>query len=403
MLMTSTIQCNTARLALLAAVFLVQTNLAQATLKPGFDAKEYMTLMALFDDTFSEDKGIDPNTVQNALKDYRKVYVAPEVAFKNQWTLFVNDTHKTGMIAIRGTIQDADSWAANYFFAMIPAQGTLQVGERKLPYKFAENPQSAVHAGWAIATLAMADDVEAQIQQQYARGIKDFNIFGHSQGASLTYLLTSYLKYRQQAGFLPRDLVFKTYASAAPKPGNLQYAYDYDFLTRDGWGYRIVNSADWVTESPFTVQSVQSLAANNPLAHPETLEKSHPLLKKAVGRLLKYPVKTQALYTKYFGSGVYKLKVQQLMPGLQEPTYVQDLNYTPAGVPIVLMPDAAFAATFTQQPNLSDHDKLWLNHKNAVYYWLVKHWYLKDADEKHLALKNYPSQDSPTKLATSAD
>lgn len=50
------------------------------------------------------------------------------------------------------------------------------------------------------------------------------------------------------------------------------------------------------------------------------------------------------------------------MPNLQEPNYVQDLNYTPAGAPIVLMPDAAFAATFTQQPNLSERDQIWLNH-----------------------------------------
>lgn len=365
--------------ALAAFVLLAQTSVAQAALSSGFDAKEYMTLMALFDETFDTNNRFDASDVQDALKDYRKVYVAPEVAFKNRWALFVNDGQKTGVIALRGTIQDADSWAANYFFAMIPAQGALQVGERSLPYKFADHPQSAVHAGWAIATLAMADDVEAHIQRQYARGIKDFNIFGHSQGASLTYLLTSYLKYRQQAGFLPRDIVFKTYSSAAPKPGNLQYAYDYDFLTRDGWGYRIINSADWVTETPFTVQSVQSLADNNPLAHPETLDKANPLLKKAVGKLIKYPVKTQALYTKYFGSGVFKLKVQALMPDLQEPNYVQDLNYTPAGAPIVLMPDAAFAATFTQQPNLSERDQIWLNHKNAVYYWLVKHWYLKDS------------------------
>lgn len=403
MMTTQTIQQAIKPFAVLACILLAHSQTAQATLTPGFDAKEYMTLMALFDDTFDNNNRFDASDVQNALQDYRRVYIAPEVAFKNRWALFVNDAQKTAVIAIRGTIQDTDSWAANYFFAMIPAQGALQVGERSLPYKFADNPQSAVHAGWAIATLAMADDVEAQIKQQYARGIKDFNIFGHSQGAALTYLMTSYLKYRQQAGFLPRDIVFKTYSSAAPKPGNLQYAYDYDFLTRNGWGYRIVNSADWVTETPFTVQSVQSLADTNPLAHPEQLDKANPLLKTAVGKLIKYPVKTQALYTKYFGSGVFKLKVQALMPNLQEPNYVQDLNYTPAGAPIVLMPDAAFAATFTQQPNLSERDQVWINHKNAVYYWLVKHWYLKD--KRYLKDKHgqNPKQDNPPTTAKQAN
>ena len=52
------------------------------------------------------------------------------------------------------------------------------------------------------------------------------------------------------------SLNIKTYCSAAPKPGNLFYAYDFEHITEGGWAFNVVNSADWVPELPSTTQTV---------------------------------------------------------------------------------------------------------------------------------------------------
>lgn len=67
MVITQTIQQAIKPFAVLACILLAHSQTAQATLTPGFDAKEYMTLMALFDDTFDNNTRFDASDVQNAL------------------------------------------------------------------------------------------------------------------------------------------------------------------------------------------------------------------------------------------------------------------------------------------------------------------------------------------------
>ncbi|HPN72156.1 MAG TPA: hypothetical protein PLZ32_21680, partial [Saprospiraceae bacterium] len=74
-----------------------------------------------------------------------------------------------------------------------------------------------------------------KIDSLYKTGTKEFLIMGHSQGGAIAYLMTSYLYNLQQLGQLPIDIKFKTYCSAAPKPGNLYYAYEYEAMTQGGW------------------------------------------------------------------------------------------------------------------------------------------------------------------------
>ncbi|MCH5596778.1 hypothetical protein MKP09_01985 [Niabella ginsengisoli] len=54
----------------------------------------------------------------------------------------------------------------------------------------------------------------------------------------------------------------------------MYYAYDYENITRDGWGFTIVNRKDWVPESPYTIQRIQDMNEPNPLI------KTKQLLKK---------------------------------------------------------------------------------------------------------------------------
>lgn len=137
----------------------------------------------------------------------------------NRWDFWIRDD-KAGVISLRGTTAKLTSWLANFYAAMVAATG-----------------------------------------------VREFIIMGHSQGETLAFLLRSHLHYLTQKGELPKDIVYKTYCSAALKPVSLYYAYDYDFLTRNGWGFTIVNTLDWVPETPFTVQRISDFNPSNPFVN----------------------------------------------------------------------------------------------------------------------------------------
>jgi predicted lipase len=146
-------------------------------------------------------------------------------------------------------------------------------------YKFSNDEKAFVHHGWAIGTCYLAPYVAQKINEYYKKGVKEYIIVGHSQGAALSFLMRSYLQYLPDS-ILPKDIKYKVYCSAAPKPGNLFYSYDFDFITRDGWAYRIVNTNDWVPQTPFSVQTISDLHPTNPLAKRKQLMKRR--LKKCI-------------------------------------------------------------------------------------------------------------------------
>lgn len=64
---------------------------------------------------------------------------------------------------------------------MHPAHGTLKISDSlTFSYRLAELPNAAVHTGWLIALGTMANDIEQNIKEQYAKGVKEFIIAGHS-------------------------------------------------------------------------------------------------------------------------------------------------------------------------------------------------------------------------------
>lgn len=147
---------------------------------------------------------------------------------------------------------------------MIPAAGKIHLNDTLcFDYHFADNPNAAVHVGWTLASGYLMPDILEKIKQSFAKGKKDFIILGHSQGAGIAYLVTSQLLYNQR--LLPKDIQFKTYCSAAPKPGNLYFAYDYETATQNGRSYSIVNPLDWVPELPISIQTLTDFNTTNPL------------------------------------------------------------------------------------------------------------------------------------------
>lgn len=61
----------------------------------------------------------------------------------------------------------------------------------------------------------------------------------------------------------------------SPKPGNLFYAYDYEFIRRGGWEYRVVNIADWVPNMPITVQTRFDYNENDPFTTVDSVLKEN--------------------------------------------------------------------------------------------------------------------------------
>lgn len=345
---------------------------AQNKLQPGFDAKEYISLLSL---GFYGNSIADSNERKNRRDIYTKEYTSPEVGLKNQWSLYLRNDN-VAVIAVRGTVGDMVSWAANFYAAMIPATGTLHLNDSTaFRYKLSADTLAAVHVGWTVALASMAPDIVSKVKDVYSKGVRNIYLIGHSQGGAITFLLRSYLYYLQEDGTLPKDILFKTYCSAAPKPGNMYYAYDFEYITRGGWAYTIVNRLDWVPETPYSIQRIQDMNALNPLINTKKLLKKQPFFIRLVGGIFygkvnRKPRKAQQVYTRYLGKVLYKRAIKKALPGFKEPGYVSSVNYMRAGNPIVLMPDEEYRQHFKE-----DGKDYFVHHQFAPYYFLIKKQY----------------------------
>ena len=197
---------------------------------------------------------------------------------------------------------------------------------------------------------------------------------GHSQGGALAFLVTSYLHYLADSGGLPAGISFKTYCSAAPKPGNMYYAHDFDFITRNGHAFTIVNTADWVPETPFTVQTISDFNSGNPFSDISSLLGSQKAvvrwyLKSMYNKMNKSTKKAQKRLDKYLGHKVYS-QVKKELPQFREPAYANTANYMRAGVPIVLQPDEEYKLTFPDDPK-----KTFMHHAFKPYEMMIKKYY----------------------------
>ncbi len=210
----------------------VSQQVSAQQLKPGFNKSELREALLVNMRTGSD------SAVYEALPEpekYTLAYESDEVGLLNVWALWLNDNNNTGIISIRGTVPAMESWLANFYAAMVPAKGELILSEQDtFKYQLAENQKAAVHIGWLISTAYLYRDMLPKIDSVYQEGIKDFIITGHSQGGGISYLLTAYLVNLQKYGDLPEDINFKTYSTAAPKPGNLYFAYDYEQRSQNG-------------------------------------------------------------------------------------------------------------------------------------------------------------------------
>lgn len=356
---------NTLLATLLLFAFAIQAQI----LKPGFNKEEYQQLMLISVKTAGDTEYASQFPQP---EDYSIMYQSQPMAMDNLWDLWISNRGNSAVISLRGTTQKSESWLLNFYAAMVPAKGQLKWGDdHTFDYNLSDNPKAAVHAGWLVGMAFLSEDILPKIEYLYAQGVKDFYIVGHSQGGGIAYLLSSHLAYLKTTGKLPQDLQFKTYCSAAPKPGNLYYAYSFESQFQNGWAFNVINAADWVPEVPVSVQTLDDFNSTNPFIHAEDIIAKQSLTKRIalnhVYKKLNKPTrKAQKNYQKYLGDEAHKM-VMQTIEGLEVPAYVPTSNYVRTGTQIVLQPDAAYYQVFPD-----DSTKIFTHHFHRPYLYLTE-------------------------------
>ncbi|MEM8965067.1 MAG: lipase family protein [Bacteroidota bacterium] len=350
----------------LSSILVTQFSYCQK-LQPGFDKEEYLDLIrisAQYGDSAYR-SGIP------VPKKYQLAYRSPTVGLENMWELWISDD-QVATISLQGTTKESESWLANLYAAMVPAQGELTIGENQtFEYKLAAHPQAAIHVGWLVSMAFLAEDILPKVDSCYKAGIRDFSIIGHSQGGGVAYLLTAHLHSLQQQDKLPPDIQLKTYCSAAPKPGNLYFAYDYEAVTQGGWAYSVVNSADWVPEVPVSIQTLDDFNEVNPFKNIQGLISQQKLLARvalnsAYKKLYKPTHKAQKNYQKILGDYTSQY-VEKAIPGFKAPEYYHSNHYVRTGSTIVLLADAEYTAW-----NPYKDSKVFPHHFHPQYMYLVE-------------------------------
>ncbi len=336
-------------------------------MEPGFSQAEYSELLKVT----ARQINLAPELIRTpAPEKFRFKYRSPEVGLQNQWDLWVDDNRRA-VIGIRGTTKDIVSWLANFYAAMVPAKGSLQLSRDYIfNYHLADDDKAAVHTGWLIGAAALSRDIIPKIDSLYKSGVKNFFIIGHSQGGAIAYLLTSHLYHLKTTGVIPNDIIFKTYCSGAPKPGNLFYAYEFEAITGDGWAFNVVNAADWVPEMPASVQTIKDYNNVNPFVNALPVIKKQKavqrfFLKRAYKRLSGPPKKSQEEYVKYLGDKMFEL-IRKQLPEFVKPVYFESMNYVRTGKTIVLMPDDGYRKLFPD-----DQKHLFIHHLFEPYFYLI--------------------------------
>lgn len=331
-------------LPFILSILLYSSIYSQTLLKPGFDAKEYLALLDVF---ALQNDSLPDQARYTDLKGYQQLYQSPEGPLKNRVDIWLRPDN-VGIICIRGTIPNAVSWLENFYSAMVPANGSLQLNDSTtFTYKLAADSLANVHVGWALGLSYMAPLVVQQINHLYTKGVKQFLIFGHSQGGALAFLMRSYLEYNQA---IPKDVSFKTYGSAAPKPGDLKYVYDLDYITRGGWCLRVVNSEDWVPETPFSAQTLSDMNEANPFGNISSMLGGQKwyvrwYINGMFRKMKKAGNTAMKRYQKYLGKKLYP-QIRKVLPQFRQPQYTNSSNYTTAGTPIILMADSSYKQQF---------------------------------------------------------
>ena len=333
----------------------------------GFDKNEFIELLKV--SSRQGDSLYNPNFP--APQFFEKIYRSNVMGLANRWDLWLSD-ESTAVISIRGTTMETASWLENFYAAMVPAKGQLKLSnDFVFDYNLCDDEKAAVHTGWLIATAFLSKDILPKLDSLSTVGVKQFYIMGHSQGGAIAYLLTAHFLNLQKEKKISDQLKFKTYCSAAPKPGNLHFAYAYENMTQGGWSYTVVNSADWVPEAPFSIQTTMDFNPANPFANAKKAIKKASFFKRIAmnyfyNSLDKPTKKANKRYQKQLGKTL-GMFIKKSLPEYETPTFFNSNNYVRTGDNIVLFADSNYYNLFP-----IDKEKIWTHHAFEPYMYLCE-------------------------------
>jgi hypothetical protein len=345
------------------------------TLKPGFSASELLEVMYV-----SARTGGNEEYVNDSLhpipepKDYVMIYRSDEVGFDNLWELWINHSEDVGIITVRGSTAASESWLANFFAAMLPPKGNIVLSSKDtIEYYFANNSKAMVHAGWTISTAFLLNDMLPVLDSAYRSGLKEYIVTGHSQGGAISYLLTSQFRNMQAINTFPKDVVFKTYSTAAPKVANLYFAYEYERAEYLDWAFNVINPLDWVPEMPLAVQTVYDFNPINPFdAVGDVIGRTKPpqriALRHVYRKLKRHPKRTMHYYRKYLGEKL-KPTVDNHIQEIEFPDFVESMNYVRSGESVILTPTGAYHKSFPHNP-----ENIFVHHSHHAYIMLIEEY-----------------------------
>lgn len=325
-------------------------------LKPGFDPQECEDIFKLnfaFLDTTAN------NPFTGFLDGYSMYHRSPAVGLDNSSDIWLRKDSSV-VIMLRGTTAKMESIFADFYCAMMPAVGTIKLSnQRTFEYRLATDKRAAVHAGFLIGFAYLADNLQPKINELYMNGYRKFIIGGHSQGGALCYFFSAWLMQLRLAGTY-RDIMIKTYASAAPKVGNMYFAYDYDNANLSEWSFSIINSEDPVPEMPFTTQQIDvDMNEPNPILNLMKRFDDLPFfkrifLKSAFNKMKKRSKKSSDAYQKYLGKYVGNF-IYKSLPGLELSPSLPTTYFVRPGVPITLSANQAYRDYYKDGPKYFHH------------------------------------------------
>ena len=356
--------------AFILLYILLAQHIGAQTLQPGFQKQEFIELLKL--SMYQMDTpwvGMETDLP----KGFELAYRSPMMGLENRFDVWVNSNKKVAAINVRGSNGTRPSWVENFYSAMVPAEGEVTLNDSTtIPYQLAQSEKAAVHTGWLLGMTALAPLAKEKMLDEYKSGIRNFYVCGHSQGGAIATLLSAYLIQLRKTGELPNDIRIKTYCSAAPKPGNLFFAMEYEQATQTGWHYNVVNPKDWVPQTPFAVQTIDDFPTTNPFTDAEKSIKKLKfpvdlVVRHVFNQLNKPTQKARKNFEKNLGKRAASIIIKKDLPQYQEPEYFESVNYTRCGQQIILIADEEYLKQFPDTK-----EDLFTHHRPQVYLYLIK-------------------------------
>ncbi len=340
-----------------------------AQFSQGLDKNEANDLMKLAYYPFRMEKDGD-SLMKAELPNYKIIKTVDSVAMDNAWSVIKKDD--IGIVTFRGTTSTKISWLENYYSAMIPAKGeiTLPSGEI-VNYIFAQDERAGVQTGWSLAILIMYPEIIDEIKKLNSEGIFNIYLAGHSQGGVLTLLFRTFLENLPES-VLSKKNQYKTYAFAAPKPGNRFYSYEYNKICNANLSsFTFINPYDWVPQTPFSVQSPNNVSNLNPFVEFENSKEGSLLKRSGIHHIynsIKNPIlKSQKKINKTLGDRVSSLIMKDIGE-FKVPEYMLDAAYFPVGVTIML-------EQFKPSINPDDKSDAFWQHHSPHYIKLINDYF----------------------------